>query len=176
LNHNLTPNYICGFKFVNWSDLAWACERSIIPWNFAVDFARENVTSDSPEIEKMICIAPRHLEFDLIKMIMTLTDKNQGDELSVRRKWLFIILKWVYINRDDYKDPLEEVEIIYADFEYPEVITPFVRYMPPDKSYNPRNFEYSENINRLYSNWKRYLDIEEAKLSSKSINEGTKSK
>jgi hypothetical protein len=41
-------------------------------------------------------------------------------------------------NKDSYSDPLVLVEQLYADFNYPETIASFVRYMPseePDLGY-----------------------------------------
>ncbi|ENW7688323.1 DUF2247 family protein, partial [Neisseria gonorrhoeae] len=44
------------------------------------------------------------------------------------------------------------------DFDYPEEIESFVRYMPPKDGYIPSNHSYEENIARLYSHWEHYLN------------------
>ncbi|ELY2515442.1 DUF2247 family protein, partial [Cronobacter malonaticus] len=41
---------------------------------------------------------------------------------------------------------------------YPEKIESFVRYMPSTGGYDPSKHTAEENIQRLYSNWKDYLD------------------
>ncbi|EKM0378388.1 DUF2247 family protein, partial [Cronobacter turicensis] len=43
-------------------------------------------------------------------------------------------------------------------FDYPEEIKSFVRYMPVSEDYDPSKHTVEENIQRLYSNWKDYLD------------------
>jgi hypothetical protein len=51
----------------------------------------------------------------------------QGDPAAV---WLFLTLAWIYDHRSEYLEPLEVVEMIYADFGYPEEIEGLVRFMP----------------------------------------------
>ena len=46
------------------------------------------------------------------------------------RKWLYLQLKAAYSKRLQLSDPLRAVEQIYADFDYPPAVAPFVRYMP----------------------------------------------
>ncbi|CAK7019983.1 DUF2247 family protein [Saezia sanguinis] len=82
--------------------------------------------------------------YELLKKVAgSLSDYNTD-------KWLYIILLYIFNNREKYKDPFEEVEMVYADFDYPEEIESFVRYMSP-KDYNPRQYSFEENIQRLYS-------------------------
>ena len=38
--------------------------------------------------------------------------------------WLYLLLKHVYEHRKNFDDPLGEVEILHADFGYPEDVTP----------------------------------------------------
>jgi hypothetical protein len=64
---------------------------------------------------------------------------------------LFLLLAWLYENRGKVQDPLGLVEELYADFDYPEQIAGFVRYMPPQ---DPSRVGDSY----LVENWRRYLD------------------
>ena len=70
--------------------------------------------------------------------------------------WLYLLLKHVYEHRKNFDDPLGEVEILHADFGYPEDVTPFVRYMPPT-DYDPSTYTPQENIDKLYALWEAYL-------------------
>ena len=66
-----------------------------------------------------------------------------------------MVLNWVLEHKELYPDPLETVEIIYADFDYPEVISKFVRYMPM----NEESLGSPElNMERLYRKCKNYLE------------------
>lgn len=51
-------------------------------------------------------------------------DRGQGsmsdEDLGLtQRKWLYLQLKAAYLCREQLRDPLEVVEMIYADFDYP---------------------------------------------------------
>ncbi|HEZ8210006.1 TPA: DUF2247 family protein, partial [Neisseria gonorrhoeae] len=74
------------------------------------------------------------------------------------KNWLYILLNDVFHRKEEFYGPLGEVEKIYADFDYPEEIESFVRYMPPKDGYIPSAHTYEENIARLYSHWEHYLN------------------
>lgn len=52
------------------------------------------------------------------------------DPPESKRKWLYLQLNAAYRDRDRLNEPLGVVEQIYADFDYPPSVAPFVRYMP----------------------------------------------
>ena len=84
------------------------------------------------------------------------TDPDPGSTDPRHALWLYLLLKHVYEHRKNFDDPLGEVEILHADFGYPEDVTPFVRYMPPT-DYDPSTYTRQENIDRLYALWEAYL-------------------
>lgn len=73
------------------------------------------------------------------------------------RKWTYLELKAAYEMRERLRDPLAIVEQIYADFEYPPRVAPFVRYMPP-----PPGAAVGEEA--IYDRWSKYLSDEAAEL------------
>lgn len=73
-------------------------------------------------------------------------------ELSVR-KWLYLELLATYELRENLKDPFEFVELIYADFGYPESVAPFVRYMPLEEG-------ASSGLAAMTESWRQYLTSE----------------
>ncbi len=62
-------------------------------------------------------------------------------------KWLYIILLDLFNKRKELDDPLGRVEEIYENFDYPEEIESFVRYMPVSDDYDPSKHTNDENIN-----------------------------
>ena len=48
-----------------------------------------------------------------------------------RRVWLYLALDWVHAHAELFDSPWQTVEMIYADFDYPEEVAGFVRFMPP---------------------------------------------
>lgn len=45
--------------------------------------------------------------------------------------WLFLALAWLHDHRSEHLEPFEVIEMLYADFEYPDEIAGLVRFMPP---------------------------------------------
>jgi hypothetical protein len=74
-------------------------------------------------------------------------------ERDKMRLWLYLILAWIYERRNSIGDPLGVVEMVYADFDYPDEIAHLVRYMPP----LPGN---DLGAAALMSEWKSYIDEE----------------
>ena len=60
------------------------------------------------------------------------------------------------LNRKNLVDPLGLVEQVYADFDYPDFMAEFVRYMPP-VGYDPRFLTDAENHDLLISKWDLFL-------------------
>ena len=77
-------------------------------------------------------------------------------------KWLYLALAWLFENRDSVSDPLVQVEMIYADFDYPPEITSLVYYMPCDE---PDLGSRELNEARIYANWENYLQAEAKRFS-----------
>ena len=63
-------------------------------------------------------------------------------------KWLYIVLLDLFNKRKELDDPLGNVEEIYENFDYPEKIESFVRYMLANDSYDPSKHTKEENINQ----------------------------
>jgi hypothetical protein len=80
------------------------------------------------------------------------------DPRDSARKWLYLQIKAAYLQRAKFKDPLEVVEEIYADFDYPPSISHLVRYMPVSHP--------SEVVGELgmVKNWARFIDEEHVAL------------
>ncbi|TFC22113.1 DUF2247 family protein [Cryobacterium sp. MDB1-18-2] len=56
--------------------------------------------------------------------------RSSVDEPNPGEVWLFLALAWVFEHRSEYLEPFEVVEMLYADFDYPEEIEGLVRFMP----------------------------------------------
>lgn len=59
------------------------------------------------------------------ELIAEIDDMAPGDS---GRVWLYLALDWLHEHRDEYADPFEVVEMLYADFDYPSEIEGFVRF------------------------------------------------
>ena len=119
---------------LNWDDIEWGYRNNYLGWKDILKYASaHNTINDS--------------DYELVK---ELTQINKESAFLISK----ILDKLV---KDKVIDPLAEVEKIYEDFNYPEEIESFVRYMPPKDGYDPSLYSYEENLIRLFENWKSYL-------------------
>jgi len=72
------------------------------------------------------------LSADLDRVDELVADLEIVDEPAEQRArlWLFLALAWLLEHREDFSDPLEVIEMLYADFDYPDEIQGLVRFMP----------------------------------------------
>ncbi|MEW5292005.1 DUF2247 family protein [Erwinia papayae] len=147
---------------LSWCDIEWGYKHKLITSEVPIKEAEKKVLTGNyknSELE-LSFIVPGSSD-DITNFLKDLCSKcEQKDNLTVKRKWLFISLSWLWEKRHNFKEPLDEIENIYADFGYPDEIENFVKYMPPSNGYDPSVHTYAENIDNLINNWKSYLEKE----------------
>jgi hypothetical protein len=57
--------------------------------------------------------------------------QSSAEEPDLGGVWLLLALAWLHEHRSEHLEPLEVIEMLYADFDYPEEIEGLVRFMPP---------------------------------------------
>jgi len=144
---------------LSWCDIKWGYENNLITSDLAIKKAENIVLTEiytKAELELSFLI-PSESD-DITPFINELCPNFKENEYVItRQKWLYVILSWLWINRERFEDPLDEVESIYTNFDYPVEMDSFIRYMPPADGYDPSLHSYAENINRLMKNWENYL-------------------
>ena len=123
---------------LSWGDLFWGYEHGLIGWPGVVDHAMDRVAAGSNEPAEIELASLTKSDAwrvgELLgELVSTLSDEQQ---MRAERKWLYLILAWLFENRFAFSDPLGQVEVIYADFDYPHEVEGFVRYMPPTDGYD----------------------------------------
>ncbi|MEM6160100.1 DUF2247 family protein [Erwinia sp. P6884] len=160
---NLYPipfDFIDKNSHLSWCDVKWGYENNLITSDVLIKKAEKNVlagnyTNSELELSFIIPGEVNHVAHFLKDLCSEL---DPEDDLITKRKWLFIVLYWLWNNRNSFEDPLAEVEMIYADFDYPSEIEGFIKYMPPSDGYDPSKHSQMENINHLMNKWKNYLE------------------
>ncbi|MEN4922750.1 DUF2247 family protein [Achromobacter spanius] len=143
-----------------WRDIVWGYERKLVDLKFIVYVAEFHVSngSDNPLEVEIICLDEFDVE-EIEKKLNSLADQEGPTHaLDSQKKWLFIALKWLFDNKDNVSDPLGLVELIYEDFDFPEELENFVRYMPPQDGYRPEEHSQQQNMERIFYNWHSYLE------------------
>ena len=103
----------------------------------------------------------KHEEWKVGEILTILASRKHVLEDIIKRRWLFLVLLWLYQNRDQEIALFDKLGEVYADFDYPDEISSFVPFMPPEDGYDPTTHTLAENHNRILGKWKEYLDTAE---------------
>lgn len=141
----------------NWQEILFALDNKIIASDDVIEYAiyvlNENIIGFDIVLEITCLNKDENVKpyiYELIKL------ENKQDVSYIKNKWLYIILKWLYDNKDKIENSLEIVEELYELFDYPKSITSFVRYLPSETG----DLGSPElNKAKLFENWKKYLDL-----------------
>ena len=139
---------------VTWRDVRFGLTNDLIASRTAVDLAIERITD--PVDPLLVELAAEQVNERILDIVERLAESEPyRSDSEIRDKWLYLVLAWLYEHRQDDPDPLQRVEEVYADFEYPERLAAFVRYMPTE---GPDLGSREANERRLMERWKGYLD------------------
>lgn len=163
LNLSIPYSFVVNLVNLTWSDLLFAIKQGYLTSEAATEHAMYLISEEQIPSQDVIALAWLKKGedicpyFDKLSALMSVEDNDIAEE-----KILYVVLKWVFENKEHYADPFEVIETIYADFDYPEEISQFVRYMPS----NQPLLDSSElNRERLYKNWSDYLEKQKKRYS-----------
>lgn len=94
---------------------------------------------DLPDAVEELALLLRDDRYRVAELIRAAAEELSADGQRLPsenppRLWLYLALAWVYAHRADIVEPLEVIEMLYADFDYPAEIEGLVRFMPPPPS------------------------------------------
>lgn len=153
---NITPEFIRGRTQLTWQEMFFGIDNELLSPGAAADFAAHQVGAQdnaNPTLVELAGVCSGETTRDLVEQLAA-AEPRQSSE-AMRRKWIYLMLAWIFEHKESYPDPLRAVEEVYADFGYPDFIVSLVRYMPVDE---PSLGSREANESRLYDKWKRYLD------------------
>ena len=158
MNYAVVPlNWIVSNATITWMDMVWAYENKILGVQMLRSFAEHSLKEEYSDLIDRIVKMPMEFSENVGSIAKEIAN-NEGnsDYELIKRKWMYILLKYFYEKRNDLRDPLSYVEQIYADFDYPEEIESFVRYMPPKTADADSHFVV-RGEGRLYLFWSDYI-------------------
>ena len=162
IHFKLTYKFVSNRVNLLWSDIAYAINRNILPQDSAIEHAIIKISQSKDYNQVLFDLASLFKGESVQPYLNELVRlEKYHDEKSINEKWLYLILAWIFENKDSYVDPLGVVEQVYADFDYPKEVATFVRYMPTEEV--PLDTK-EMNESRLYKKWEEYLDIQRKKF------------
>jgi hypothetical protein len=141
---------------LGWNEIKFGLDQQLIKPKAAVDRATEQlcrVDATPKEVVELASLTGSESVADLVSHLA----RNEApvSEEQVKAKWLYLVLAWLFENRESLVDALGMVESVYSDFDYPKEIASFVRYMPMD---GPDLGNREQNEARMFDRWKTYLN------------------
>lgn len=152
---------------MSWEEASWGYHNQYIDWSDLVDLACDRLAEneDDPIVAELAGVSKSEA-FEAGSLLDKLTARSiDGNVNEIKAKWLYLCLSWLFENRALASDPLETVEEVYSDFDYPEDVAPFVRYMPASDGYDPSAHSAEDNHSRLLSKWRNYLDVKSSQFA-----------
>jgi hypothetical protein len=158
----LPTDFVLSHVPLTWGESLWGYEHQWIDWSCLSELAVGHI--DTPNQSK-----PEEVQLGgmvasesagALELVRKLAESEPAaPEEAVQRKWLYLVLLWIYENRERFSDPLALVEEVFCDFGRPLEITSFIRYMPPADGYDPRHHSKAENESRMLQHWRDYLTL-----------------
>jgi hypothetical protein len=155
----IPSSVVRGCTGLSWNDITWGYKHQMLGWSAPVELAVDRLIAGSNDPLEVELAGLQKSEAHQVGELLQRLALREGpaDDVLSKRKWLYLNLCWLFNNRKNVLDPLGEIEVLYADFDYPSEIKNFIGYMPATDGYNPGQHSMAENEQRLFERWKQYL-------------------
>ena len=147
MNVQISREFTARMKSLEWDEVKVAIQLGYLHVDSAVDYAIKLIENGSVE---SIVLELASYDFGDTLEIQDCLNRLKSNERFVfnKKKWAMILLTFGFEHRDELAEPLQFIEEIYAEFDYPEEIAHLVRYMPYEG--HPRN---------LMQDWEHFIDM-----------------
>ncbi len=146
---------------LTWQEVRYGHARKWLGWKDVANVAIKKIQrkAEIGQVEIELSELTKETAWRVSELLDRIASSETPEaESDIRRKWLFIVLNWLYENQSSYEDPLREVEVVYAEFDYPEEMKSFVRFLPPSDGYRPQDHSKEENVARIFDLWRRFIE------------------
>jgi hypothetical protein len=116
----------------SWTEIAYGFNRGLISSRTVIEYATDRCAAvDEPSADEFL-LASSSRDDSIADIVHRLASQEPLDDRDLQVRWASIILAWLYEHRAEIDDLLGVIEEIYANYDYPEELARFVRYMPTD--------------------------------------------
>jgi hypothetical protein len=157
INITIPYTFIASKVRLTWQEVLFGIEEGIFSSHEAIDVASE-LLSQGDDSDAILDLASRTQDESIMDAVVSLAQAEAPQNIvEVRRLWAFLILVWVLEHRNQYENPLDIAEKVYADLDYPEQVDPLISYMPANE---PDLGSLSANETHLFEKWTKYIESE----------------
>lgn len=136
LSMEFTYEYATKLVSLNWTDMKFAIENNFLAHQSAIEHALVELQkneSTTEEILELACILQSDVEFpyNVCRLVNKLAIlHNTDNSIDSKEKFLYVSLSWVYEHKDDYCNPIEVVDILCDEIDYPVEVKQLCSFMP----------------------------------------------
>ena len=156
----LPTEFILKNVTLTWREMLWGYEHQWADWSCLNELAtlRVGLDCESKPVEVELAGMLKCESAGAIELVRKLVDDERPlPEDVLEKKWLYLVLRWLFENRHLVPDVFAIVEELFSDFDYPQEMATFVGFMPPTDGYEPSKHSKAENVDRMFNNWQKYL-------------------
>jgi hypothetical protein len=129
----------------------WLGDRDVIEIALAALKSGASLTAGEEELALLLSDEVERVP----RLVEQLAPPVEVDDPNTRPVWVFLVLAWLYDHRFESDDPLGVVELVYADFGYPEEIEGLVRFLPEESG-------TGSGVEEVLRRWQKFVSSKSA--------------
>ena len=164
--YNLNIFDVCHIQ-PTWNDIYFGVRNKFLDLESVREYAIRCLESNNDYSEEITELAwPNDDILNVIEIIEKILDKEHDKQSKVTSiKWQYCIIKSLLNERLSFEELSSKLDVIYADFNYPEDMEEFISYMPIKDDYNPTEHTKEENEKRILKKVYIFLDRKKDELN-----------
>lgn len=148
----IPAGFVTAYLLPTGAELAYGYRMGWITATDVVSIALAKETTGAPmtEAEHDLALLLSD-EFDRVEDLVAILEIDDEPAELRARVWLYLALAWLHEHRADFEDPFGVIELLYADFDYPDEMKGLVRYMPVEPG-------EPTGMGAMEARWSEYLE------------------
>ncbi len=131
---SFTEDFFKNLPPLSWGEIFFGYENKLLSFDLVCLLAKQLVDSLTNPLEEEFALAYFDTPYyEFLEHLKALSKKDTP--ANIQEKWVFLLVRWVYENKDNFEDISEIIALIYCDFEHPEELRYMVPYQFFDESF-----------------------------------------
>ncbi|NLK76255.1 MAG: DUF2247 family protein [Clostridiales bacterium] len=153
---------------IDWYMVYWGIKNGVLRVDVAQDYVCRKIEQDETvsdeESELSWKSEDRISVLETIEKIPNFFNDIENNIEKAKEKVRIAIIIFVRQTEKDSTKLFEQIDMIYADFDYPEDMEKFISYMPMSGEYNPKEHSVEGNREYLQSQLDAYISVQVKKF------------
>ncbi|MCL2313211.1 MAG: DUF2247 family protein [Firmicutes bacterium] len=175
LNIQISFSYASKLVNLNWNDILFSIENNYFHHSAGMDYAatliNENTRENDP-IFKLACLFPSEIikQEVLDQFIVKFAEQvSEKDKFESKEKIMYIVMNWLFENKDYFENIYTVLEYIYDNFSYPyhvDSLATSISFASPYPSGEEPdlNTTFNSYEDKIIYTWQKYLQEQKLKF------------